>query len=238
MIDATSFANSFNAFWHAYTPTCEHFVRRLNLDGLNRFERPMPKSGTSKRRALIAEYAFSLFIEEMKDNVVDGEGRSGDAIKEAAWLATEMRLAPYVRQGLELNRNFNEDESHEINEISNRLVRFFIEPNRLPVLRPRFSGCGFVDASEGDIIFGQTIYEIKTVDRPFRSNDIRQTITYAALNFASGQFEIRAVGLYNPRRSQFCDIDLDLVCSEISGRPAQELLALVIQAISSGEISR
>jgi hypothetical protein len=101
-----------------------------------------------------------------------------------------------------------------------------------------FSGCGFVDASEGDVIFGETIYEIKTVDRRFRGSDIRQAITYAALNFSGGQFDIRHIGLFNPRWGQFCDIGLDYVCAEISGRPAQELLAIVIQAISSGEISR
>jgi hypothetical protein len=101
-----------------------------------------------------------------------------------------------------------------------------------------FTGCGFVDASEGDAIYGQTLYEIKTVERPFRSHDIRQTIVYAALNLAAGQFAISNIGLFNPRRGLYCDVNLDRVCLEISGRPTQELLALVVQAISSGEMSR
>ena len=106
------------------------------------------------------------------------------------------------------------------------------------MLRPIFTGCGYVNASEGDVIFGETIYEIKTVDRQFRGSDIRQTITYAALNFAMGNFDIGYVGLFNPRRGQFCEFELDYVCGEISGVPTQALLATVIQAISSGEISR
>ncbi len=237
LIDAATFAISYNAFWHANTPTCEHFVRRLNLDGLERFEPPMAKSGTANR-ALIAEYAFSLFVERKRDSIAGGKRRPNDAIEEAAWLAAEKRLAPYVNQGLDLKRNFDEDERREVDEISRSLVSFFTDPNRRLVLRPLYSGCGFVDASEGDVIFGKTIYEIKTVDRPFRGSDIRQTITYAALNFAAGQFDIRNIGLFNPRRGQFCDIDLDYFCGEISGRPTQELLAIVIHGISSGEISR
>lgn len=237
VIDAATFATSYNAFWHANTPTCEHFVRRLNMDGLERFEPPMAKSSTSNR-AVIAEFSFSLFVERKRNDLAGGERRPDDAIEEAAWLMAKMRLAPYVNQGLTLDRKFDEDERREVVEILRSLVRFFTDPNRRLVLRPTFSGCGFVDASEGDVIFGETIYEIKTVDRPFRGSDIRQTITYAALNFAAGQFDIGNIGLINPRRGQFCDIDLDYVCSEISGRPAQELLATIIQAISSGGISR
>lgn len=237
VIDAATFASSYNAFWHANTPTCEHFVRRLNLDGLERFEPPLAKSGTSNR-AVIAEYAFSLFVERMSDSISGGERKSNKAIEDAAWLAVKMRLSPYVNQGLDLDRDFDEDERREVDQISKSLIRFFTDRNRQLVLRPIFSGCGFVDASEGDIIFGKTIYEIKTIDRLFRSSDIRQAITYAALNFASGQFYVENIGLFNPRRGQFFEVNLDYVCSEISGRPAQELLATIIQSISSGEISR
>ena len=237
VIDAATFANSYNAFWNANTPTCEHFVRRLNMGGLEQFEPPMARSSTSNR-AVIAEYAFSLFVERKRDSILGGERRPDNVIEEAAWLAAEMRLAPYVNQGLTLNRNFDEDERREVVTISRSLVRFFTDPNRRLVLRPIFLGCGFVDASEGDVIFGETIYEVKTVDRPFRGSDIRQTIIYAALNFAARQYNTGNIGLFNPRRGLFCDIAMDYVCTEISGRPAEELLATVVQAVSSGEISR
>ena len=119
-----------------------------------------------------------------------------------------------------------------------QLRKFFEAQKAAIILRPTFKGCGFVDASEGDVISGKTVFEVKTVERPFRSNDIRQVVTYAALNFASKQFEIANIGLYNPRRGLYCDLELDYVCSEISGRPAQELLSLIVQAQSSGEMSR
>lgn len=235
MIDASTFAISFNAFWHAYTPTCEHFVRRLNLGELDRFHPPMTQIAKTTRRAVIAEYAFSLFVERRKylaSTPTEVETQNG-----VAWAETIRRLAPYSRQGLDVESQLNDQEILEVTEIANSLGLFFNSEKPI-VLRPVFAGCGYVDASEADVIFGSTLYEVKTVERPVRSSDIRQTITYAALNAASSQFDLRGVGLFNPRRGQFCDIEIEHVCSEISGRPAQELLSIIIQVLSSGEISR
>jgi hypothetical protein len=236
MIDASTFAISFNAFWHAYTPTCEHFVRRLNLDGLDRFHPPMSQVAKTTRRAVIAEYAFSLFVER-KRSLVASSSSEPETQKEVAWSETTRRLAPYSAQGLDIQSQLNDEENREVAEIANSLGLFF-NSSKPMVLRPLFAGCGYVDASEGDVIFGSTLYEVKTVERPVRSSDIRQTITYAALNAASSQFDLQRLGLFNPRRGLYCDIEIEHVCSEISGRPAQELLAIIIQALSSGEISR
>jgi hypothetical protein len=238
MIDASTFAISFNAFWHAHTPTCEHFVRRLNLHGLDRVYPPMFQFAKTARRAVIAEYAFSLFVERRSDSVLAGEYASGSR-RERAWSETVRRLEPYANQGLDIQNHLNEEEDREVAELANRLEQFFNRSQQV-VVRPIFPGCGYLDASEGDVIFGSTLYEVKTVERPVRSSDIRQTITYAALNaaFAPSRYEIRSVGLFNPRRGQSFDIEVEHICSEISGRPAQELFALIVQAISSGEISR
>jgi hypothetical protein len=119
VIDAASFSGSYNAFWNDCVPTCEHFVRRLNLDGLERFCPPMAKSDTSNR-ALIAEYAFSLFVERKRDSVADRTQRSNETLEDAAWAATRKRLVPYVSQGLDLNRDFDEESRREIGEIARR----------------------------------------------------------------------------------------------------------------------
>jgi hypothetical protein len=149
-----------------------------------------------------------------------------------------LRLAPYVKQGLNLNQEFSSDERREIEEVTKSLSDFFKVPNYAVIARPIFKGCGFVDASEGDVIRDKTIFEIKTVERPFRSSDIRQTIAYAALNFSARQFQIQKIGLFNPRRGLYCDLDIDEVCAEISGRTSEDLLALVVQSMSSDGISR
>lgn len=237
MIDASTFAFSFNAFWHASAPTCEHFVRRLNLSGLERQFAPMSQVSKTRRRALIAEYAFSLFVERRRGGKTFAD-LTATAQAKRAWAETVHRLAPYSAQGLDIETPLDEQESTEVAEIAERLARVF-DHSKTAVLRPVFPGCGYVDASEGDVIFGSTLFEVKTVDRPVRSSDIRQTLTYAALNaVASDPFDIRSIGLFNPRRGQFCDVQIDYICSEIAGRPAQELFDVIVQALSSGEISR
>ncbi len=238
MIDASTFCTAYHAFWNTNTPTCEHFVRRLNLGGLDRFARPMADLKTAKRRALIAEYAFSKFVALKRAEMVRGQAKSSREIEQEAWREAELRLAPYVGKGLLLDRNLNADELSDAEMIATRLLGFFSNSDRRLFLRPVFAGCGFIDASEGDVIFEDTIYEIKTVERQFRSNDIRQTITYAALNYVSAQYKVAKIGLLNPRSGQYCDIELEHVCAEISGRSTQDLLSIIIDAISSGDISR
>ena len=67
---------------------------------------------------------------------------------------------------------------------------------------------------------------------------LEEVLTYAALNFPADQFSIRKIGIVNPRRGLYFEQELSSVCSEISGRPSQELLSLIVEAVSSTGISR
>lgn len=237
MIDAVSFATTYNAFWNSSTPTCEHFVRRLNMEGVERFEPPIPKGGGSKH-ALIAEFAFSLFVESMRKSKPPEKLLADAEVLESAWRETEKRLAPYVIHGVVVTRDISEEEWEEVVAISRATANFFGGSAAGCILRPMFSGCGYIDESEGDIIFDKCIFEVKTVDRPYRSVDLRQVITYAALNFSSHQYDVESVGLFNPRAGTFFKTELDRMCWEISGQPAQELLSMIVETISSGATSR
>jgi hypothetical protein len=236
VIDAKSFANSYNAFWSEAAPTCEHFVRRLNLESVERFEPPLPSPGSS-RAALIAEFAFSLFVERKREGTRKAK-RSKAEIAQAAWTSTEKRLSPYADQGLDVNRRFSDQEAEEIGTISDRLSLFFKNAEERLILRPMFAGCGFVDGSEGDIISDDTICEIKTVQRSFRSSDLKQAVTYAALNYSSKQYPIENVSIVNPRSGLFVTTTLENLCLGISGAPAQNFFETIIQTLSSGEVSR
>lgn len=212
---------------------CERFVRWINVGGLERFEPPMKRSETTNR-ALIAEFAFSLFAERMQRKA---EKKSEEGIEEAAWQATENRLAPFVTRGLSLSRELSSDEQQEVAHITKSLIKFF-ESEKQMLIRPLFPGCGYIDASEGDVVIGSTLYEIKTVERAFRGADIRQLITYGALNFASTKYNITGFGLFNPRAGIFFEGNVEVICHEISGKSSDELFSAVVQAISSGELSR
>ncbi len=233
MIDATTFASSYNAFWNEIAPTSEHFMRRQNLE-LERFAVPMDEVKT-RRRAVIAEYAFSIFYESWLSK---NTKKSQEQLTADAWKQTVRRLKPFLEQNLDLSIPSDADEKKEVSEIFQRLSNFFVKEHSPQQIRPIFKGCGFVDASEADVLAASTLFEVKTVERSFRSADLRQAITYAALNHSSKEVEISKLGLINPRRGVFFEIPLNEISMEISGRTADELLSTIVQTISSGEISR
>lgn len=232
MIDVATFSNSYSALWHSYTPTCDLFVKRLNLDMYDRFDRDMPSAVGSDRRALVAEFAFLLFASQITLN------SPANTSTDALWNCALERLARFSSSGGDTSPSATEEELQEAGRIRDRLRLFFRDSTVVTTINPSFPGCGYVDTSEGDILYGATLYEVKTVDRPFRSSDVRQLLTYAALNSLTTTYDIQRIGVVNPRRGTSWNLSLDVVSTEVSGRTASELLWLLTSALSSGELSR
>lgn len=234
MIDAVTFSSSYNAFWSEATPMLEHFVRRLNIEYQHRFAIPMADTKT-ERRAVLAEFAYSVFAERLADPL---NLKSDQVRVDLAWNETKRRLLPFLGQGVDLEKPLDAKELDDVAELVKRLISFFKGEHQPRIVRPLFKGCGFIDASEGDILTESTLFEVKTVDRSFRSADVRQLLTYAALNASSRESTISSVGLVNPRRGVAFEMPLDRLCLDISGRSPEELFSVVVQVFSSGEISR
>ncbi|WP_459805024.1 hypothetical protein [Herbidospora sp. RD11066] len=100
----------------------------------------------------------------------------------------------------------------------------------------RVPGCGVVDAATADIISGSELIEVKAVTRAFRALDFRQTLTYAAMYYASG-FEVTRITLLNPRRGRFFSESLDLVASDSSGHGRVELMQHLISWMLGLQVS-
>jgi hypothetical protein len=238
MIDASQFSTTYNAFWNEIAPAMEHFVRKVNRLRLRRAYPPLPPSLT-KNRGVVAEYAFALFAERAHDAEI-GIMRSAGEIRAAAWYATLLRIKPILKDKIIAPAELDRIELEEVVELASRLTGIFLDPDHSTAVkvRPMFNGCGYVDTSEGDLISGGVLYEVKTVERLFRGIDIRQVITYAALNFSSRQHEITSLGLFNPRTGHIVRMSIEEVSIEIAGRRSEELFFEIIHAISSGDISR
>ena len=238
MIDAKRFATAYNAFWQYAAPTCDLFVRRANLDGYERWDAPLMGAAKSTRQALSAEYAFSQFIIEHEIAAGIIPPIHTDDKHARAWREATVRLTPYADQGLDIVTTFSDDEKNESKELSRRLLRFFIN-RQVPLrTRPLFPGCGYIGMSEGDLLSGSTLFEAKSVDRMIRGIDLRQLLTYAALNKSGRIFELDKIGIINPRRGISVEFELDEVCIGISGKPADALLYEIIETVSSGAMSR
>ena len=237
VIGARRFATVYGAFWQSIAPTCDLFVRRINTYGYERWCGPLEGPPDGARRSLTAEYAFSQFSIrfDIRSGVISA--LSEKEIHTRAWQEAIERLSPYAEQGLNLGTQFSEEERADASELGRRLERFFARYQDRVTTRPCFPGCGYVDISEGDVIVGSTLFEVKTVDRMIRSIDLRQLLTYAALNKSAGGFELNGIGLFNPRRGIVAEFSLDEVCLGVSGNTAEVLLSEIIATISSGDMS-
>jgi hypothetical protein len=211
----------------------ELFVRKLNLRLYGREFPSMSSSVAPSRRGFVNEVAFQLFVATRTNPSVSPE--------------TEANATSAARQ-LILGKNssstdtspLNVEEMLDAKEQLTRLKIFFANKRGGAALElmPAFAGCGIVDSCNGDVYFGTSLFEVKAGDRNFRSIDLRQLLTYAALNYAQSKRRIEEIGLFNPRVGISFSMGIDELCLEVSGHPASHTLSEIIRAISSGEISR
>jgi hypothetical protein len=97
---------------------------------------------------------------------------------------------------------------------------------------PSFAGCGWVDACEGDLLLDGVLCEVKSGGKKFRGRDLRQVLTYAALNSVSPRYVIDSIGLVNPRLGLYFVEDLDVLCEELAGTSASEVLSEIVGYMS------
>lgn len=186
-----------------------------------------------KNAALVAEAGFSRFALLYQQPQLALEP---DRLDDLAANEARRQLRNYNDDGF--LAPFGAEEKLDTAVICSRLTKFFKVKRSELIIRPTFQGCGFVDRSEGDILSGDTLYEVKSVERGFRSVDLYQLITYYSLSLSSSNKEIKKVGLVNPKKGVSFEIEVDHLCRQISGLISTELANLVISAISSGDISR
>lgn len=235
MISDISFATGYQSFWDNITPYLGNYIKIKNLENGSFGEDEFPSGSNTDRRSLIAEYAYRVFCWEIK--------HYGKNIPNVYKNMIQIKAAKYIA-GFGDNENVNvpllEEELYESQEIINRLHKFFFNKKSVNLINPAplFKGCGFIDMCQGDVLFENTLFEIKTVDRSFRATDIKQVLLYAALNSVSKQYTIKKLGLLNPRRRKFVEEDIEHISIQISGKPAQQLFDSIIFFISGGDLSK
>lgn len=228
MISPSHFARNYNSFWNALFPIADTLLRSINLN----YERFTPEGKTPftshpSRRGLLNEVGFEI-ARRLTSAVGElAESELADAYSSAATaiqrLDRETNMAPLT-----------EDEWKESIFVGRRL-KLFCE--RWPQEDVSFStpvrGCGFVDDGAADLLVADTVMEVKAGERNFRSVDLRQVITYAALLEARSPGVIRKICLVNPRRGVFYCADISEVCLSAGGRTAADAFAQ-ISSFASG----
>lgn len=219
MINEHTFVERYTSFWSAATPTGPHFVRRMNLQ-LEALGAPMADTSADGKRALVNEAAFRLFT----GKVMIGETAFDEAVREA-WVRT--RALP--RQRRIRMPSLSPAERDEVAQIAKSLHAFFSSsPPCDCLVGPVFPGCGILDACAGDVLQGDILYEVKAGARGFRLTDVRQLLTYCALNYPASRYDIARVGLVNPREAVHFIVPIETLTQEVAGRPSCELFATIL----------
>lgn len=229
MISERKFASTFSSFWGQLLPMGKPFVRRLNLACERQVAPTISKMPVDReKRSVINELSFRLFKEQTEQGEKVSTSKlnmlSSDVIKYIE------RLSFSIPEILPLTKS----ELEESVQIANALPSFFYRKD-LPklIFWPSFKGCGSIHSCKGDIIFDDTLVEVKAGDRHFGINDVRQILTYLALNFSSQQYDLNNIALINPRTGLSFTAPVRTIVEECSGRLPTDVFLDIIEFISN-----
>lgn len=231
MISERQLSMDYPSFWRGITPMADVYWRAQNLQ-TERFAEPLHTTRERQSRGFVNELAFESFVVVASDgNKVDSEKFrvAAESVKEA--------VAKYIARFSRMNKDeFLQELPSELPEVvavAERLYQFFSPKFKMSMsaFRPKFSGCGSLMAVEGDILIGNTLYEVKAGDRNFRVSDLRQLLVYCALNHKKPVANITQIALVNPRIGISWSSDLESCSRAISGRSSTELLDDIVDFV-------
>lgn len=230
ILNEREFVQSYGSFWRDTLPFCEVFVRHLNGAHAGVYAKEVTSSVPPGRRALVNELAFSLFC----------AGVEHGGLHEV--LYSQRRIDQIYANTVESMRRFlnlgfppgplTRDERAEAFRLARRTEEYFARLKATIRVRPTFAGCGTLEKTEGDVLCGTCLFEVKAGHRAFRGIDVRQLLTYCALNNLSREHDIQRVGLVNPRTGTYFTEDLGVLCVRISGESAQAVLGRIQEFLS------
>ncbi|QZN85787.1 hypothetical protein [Cellulomonas sp. C5510] len=221
MISARTFARQ-SAVWSDVTPLLENFVRWANLnEGAYAKRVPGPSSG--RLAAVISELGFEYSC------LHTGRTAHADPL---GFVVQAMNQLPGGRQ---LRRpHLSVAQEAEARALARNIDAFCVDKN--VQFRPIIPGCGVVDVASADLVVNDTLIEVKSVTRGFRSSDFRQILTYLAMKHASGDFLPR-VTVLNPRSGVHCSVTTEFLAQNAAGASAIELLDAVVGWMSEMQVS-
>ncbi|RQO59418.1 hypothetical protein DBV14_07395 [Variovorax sp. KBW07] len=246
MISERAFAKSFASFWQELVPLLTpRFVGLFNeayrkelLDETGGLLKAVPITpGT--RADIVAEFAFwgARLLRDsgrVPTSLLDDPGMIQEASRRAFEVvqhyegakpdSMESLQPSELNQALALAKNYAS------------LYRAF-QPTSPVEFGPRFQGCGFLNTAEGDLGIGGTLVEVKTTTRKVAGKDLRQLITYLALDAGAGRQRWSHVGIFNPRRGTFHCAEVDSLLLRISGgKPRVDVLGELVEFVQATEL--
>ncbi len=237
MISELSLIRSYSTFWKSLFPGGEDYIRLIN-SGLGKKE----NSGITivdkpHRRALLNNVSFSLFEKVINKDLSEREFK---ALKNKSDLLLdiskeEIKKLSNLRFGGALSTDISKVDFELICWITNALLKTYKNKHKL-VLRPVFKGCGILFEAEADLLYSNTLSEIKAGDRTFGVQDLRQIYVYIALNSLENKYAINKVELYNPRTGLLWNEYVEVVSDNIAGTPTIEIVNEILDFVTNDSL--
>ena len=244
MISERQFARGFGGFWSELLPLqTPSFMRLFNeayiepvFDENGVELNPVPISEDNENPSIVAEMAFRLAKKAYESNSRVLNAAQNDELVQSAERAALSLVDSY--EGVAVVDELCDAEREEAIEIArayDSLISGY-PANTDIIFSPRLCGAGFLNTCEADLVLGDTLYEVKTVNRNYSGKDLRQLIVYLALNYAQSSDPWTEAGFFNPRRSTVATFNVDTILYKLSGgRPSAETYHEIISFISSRE---
>lgn len=234
MISEKQFAVLYTSFWAAVLPLGETAVRRMNLRVARVFN-PLQADAPAAYNGFVNELAFRL----VELSYRGGAGSVGEESVPEVYASTEGYIMRLPRASVPASRREREAAIRDAVVIGERLAGMIGDARgeRSITFRPQFSGCGRLDACQGDVLIGDELWEVKSGDRQFRQTDVRQILIYCALNHAAKTRPIDRFSLVNPRAGIVADGTVTDLVHDIAGCDPGTLFDEIIEYVTLRETS-
>lgn len=218
MISERDISEKFSVIWKQNFPLLtSNFIRVFNntqIEDINNFQ---IDSIDGVRYDLVSEAGFNLAEIAVKNKV---DTFDFIAINENVSTLISRTAKSIWKSGkyLPSDLEISNDEKNDIIKVANNILEFIDKINGDVVLfRPKLKGYGFIPDLEGDLLVDETLYEVKTVNRNFKSSDMKQLFIYLALKQVSNEGAWKYGGLYNPKRGLYCRFNVKSLIYNLSG---------------------
>lgn len=218
MISERDIAEKFSVIWKQNFPLLtSNFIRVFNEGQVKSINTNPIISNEEVRYDLVSETAFNLTAVSKSKNILCSEYFANDD--------QQAELIKQTAKSIWQTGNYNQDdliisnvEFQEIILISNNINEFIEKMNGEEVLfKPKLKGYGFIPDLTADLSIDDTLFEIKTVNRNFKSRDLKQLLIYLALRQVSVKGNWNFAGLYNPRKGTYCKFNIKNLINNLTG---------------------
>jgi hypothetical protein len=245
MISERAFAKGFSSFWRELLPLLSpHFVALFN----EAYQRPLIDAYGQSLKAIplpaeirpdiVAEFAFRgarlLKIRGLgPDELVQHSTVLTAASQEAFDVIQRYEGRKPAFTSLTSEEVF---EGARIAQNYDGLYRAFPIDTEFEFC-PRFPGAGFLSTAEGDLGIGDTLVEIKTTTRHVAGKDIRQLLTYLALDSNGGRQRWTHLAVFNPRLATLHRAEVDALILRLSGgKPRSDVFAELLAFAEASQL--